>query len=128
MKKTTRVMILMAMVSVVTILLAVSVRVKAKEDQRRNYDRKIGRFMYGIEDELEDSEEYKKYVKEYELDYKDLGSGVYEVSVTFNMRGINTVEAHAIYDAESEEMEYDYYLINGRRCDRSWLEKIYPGF
>lgn len=123
-----RAMIFVAVVMVTCFTLAVSMRVKAKEELNKSYDRQIQRVIFDLEDSFEESEEVAKYVTDYEIDCTELGNGMYDIKVTMNMRGINIVEAHSIYDVVDDYSEYEYYLLNGKRVDEDYLTKIYPDF
>ena len=91
----------------------------------RNVLKVIFEFDESYEDQSEEIKENCKVIS----DYTDLGYGVYDIKLLFNIKK-DTYEAHMIYDGEEDEELVSYGIIDGERIDiDEWneiIESRYP--
>lgn len=94
----------------------------------RKFEQMYNELCEGFAEDYELKDEEQKKNLDYEISYKELGYGLYDIFVVFTLYDEDVVEAHIIYDIVIDEECTSFAIIDGERYEFEYVNELYPEF
>ena len=110
-------------------MLTSTIKVEAASTNKQ-YDKKFKAYYNRLNNEWnsaydELTEDEKKIITDFDLDYTKFGYGIYEILASFTLYDNQVLIIDIIYDIEEDD-GYHYLILDNERITEDELDELYP--